>query len=327
VLALFRNNSPFTVIILLILAILLKVKVLLHPVMPVVYNADFFFVFINHLLNGLFHNNAFAFAACAVLLMFFQAIYLNSICIRRKLFIRSTFFPALAYLLLSSVYGPWNQFNPSLLVNWCLLGAFDVILGFSQSAHPRKHIFNAGFLLGLAALIHFPAILFAFILVISIFMLRPFHLAETVVAVMGFVTPFYFLVSTLYLSDQMPLIWPWLHLIAAKNSFFGMTGFVIWVLIGFALLISCGLYATNLQMPKSSIYNRRNWGVIVISFIITVITAFFSGFTLQSAWLIIIPCAAFIMAMGLSNEKIKGFSNFVFYFALIFILVCQLAIN
>ncbi len=326
-LALFRNNNPFTVIILLILAILLKLKMLLHPQLAPAYPPDFFFNFITYLLNAVFHKNAAAFTFFTVLLIFLQAIYFNFICNRRKLFTRSTYIPAFAYLLLSSVYAGWNFFTPALLINWCVLGAFDIILTLSQSNHPRKHIFNAGFLLAMPALLHFSALLFIFILIVSLLMLRSFHLAEWVVALLGFLTPFYFLVSILYLADYLSLLPNWIHLAAAKNAYFSLNANIILLIIGFLVIISCGLYATNVQMPKSSIYNRRNWGVIVISFIITLMVAFLSGFTIPGAWFMLIPFISFLTAMALNNEKTKGFSNFVFYFTLLFIIFSQLAIN
>ena len=150
-LRLFRNNSPFTVIILFIFALLVKVEVLLHPFAPDPVAGHFLYNYILRAINIVFRHNSFAFTLFAIFILFIQSLYLKSIATRHKLFPRYTYVPAFVYLLLTSIYQPFNSFNETLLLNWLLLGAVDIMFGFTQTTQPRKLIFNASFLLSLAA--------------------------------------------------------------------------------------------------------------------------------------------------------------------------------
>src|ERR1700761_1433185 len=133
-------------------------QVLLHPHVPVNVADNFVYDAILKMLSGVLGSNAFAYSMLAVLLVFIQALYLNRIANKHKLFNRPTYVIAFTYLVLSSVSPPLNYFSEALLVGWCILPGLDMLLGFSQTFQPRKLIYNAGFILCMAALLQFSAI-------------------------------------------------------------------------------------------------------------------------------------------------------------------------
>ena len=325
VLRLFRNNSPFTVIILFIFALLVKSQVLLHPYTPEPVAGHFMYNYVIRAINIVFRHSAFAFTLFAIFILFTQSLYLKSIAIRHKLFPRYTYVPAFVFLLLTSIYPPFNSFNESLLVNWLLLGAVDIMFGFSQTIQPRKLIFNASFLLSLAALFQFTFLFFFLLLLVGMVMFRSFSLGEWSVALMGYVTPFYFLACVLFLADKFYLYSQWPHIGFSMSGHVTSIFYLILTLVGIFILLASGIYAMQRNVAMSNIYVRRDWIAISFYLIISIVTAFLTDHSIKSAWLITMPALSIIISHALLLEKNKRFSNFIFYFSLVFLVFCLMA--
>ncbi len=324
-LQLFRNNSPFTVIILFIFALLVKFPVLLNPVTPDTVAGHFLY---NYIVKGLFfvfRHGSFAYSFLTIIILFIQSIYLKSITIRHKLFPRYTYIPAFIYLLLTSVYPPFNSFNETLLINWFLLGAMDIMFGFTQTNQPRKLIYNASFLLSMAALFQFTMLAFFFLLLVGMVMFRSFNLGEWSVAIMGYFTPGYFLACVLFLSDKFNLFSDWPHIGFSLTSNISSPFYLILTLAGILILLACGIYAMQLNVAMSNIYIRRDWIAVSFYLIISVFVAILTDPGLKTAWLITMPALSIIISHALLIEKNKRFSNFIFYFSLVFLIFCLMA--
>ncbi len=321
-LRLFRNNSPFTVIILFLFAILVKIQALLHPQVPEMVPGHFVY---NYLLRGMyvvFRDAGFVYTFLAIVILFFQSLYLKSIATRHKLFHRYTYIPAYVYLLLSSIYLPFSYFNETLVLNTILLGAVDVMFSFTQTTQPRKLIYNAGFLLCLAALFQFSLLTFFLLLLVGMVLFRPFNLGEWSVALMGYITPVYFLVCVLFLADRFYLFGQWPHFGFSLTSKIASPFHLIVTLGGMAILMGSGVYAMRQNVALSNIYVRRDWTAISFYLIISLLVALLTDDTIKSAWLIIIPALSIIISHAFLLEKNKRFSNFIFYFSLLFLLFC-----
>ncbi len=321
-LRLFRNNSPFTVIILFIFALLVKVQSLLHAEAPAPVAGHFLYNYILRGLNFIFQHGAFAFTMLAIVTLFVQALYLKSIATRHKLFPRYTYIPSFVFLLLTSVYPPFNTFNETLLLNWFLMGAVDIMFGFTQTTQPRKLIYNASFLLCMAALFQFTLLAFFLLLLVGMVMFRPFNIGEWSVAIMGYVTPLYFLTSILFLADRLYLYAQWPHVGFSLSSHVNSVFYIIITLAGIAILLTSGIYAMQKNVAMSNIYVRRDWIAISFYLIISMVVAFLTDHTIKSAWLITMPALSIIISHALLLEKNKRFSNFIFYFSLVFLVIC-----
>ncbi len=326
-LQLIKNNNPFTVIILLILTLLLKLGVLMHPHAPVELPGFYLYNWLLYLLKAVFHESAFGYTFFGVGMVFLQALYINRIAAKHKLFSRPTYIPAFVYLLLTSLFPPWNYFNATLIIVWCVLGGMDILLGFNLANLPRKRIFNAGFFFAMAALFQFSLTAYLALLIIGIFMLRSFNLGEWVVALMGYFTPVYFFAGALFMGDKLSLFPKWIHIGKSIPVHITSPAYFTVLILGLITLLVCGLYAMQLQLPKFSIYIRRNWAAILIYFIISIVIGVGTDKIVQSGWLIVIPSLCFVISTALLLEKNKGFSNFILYFSLILVVVCQLTIN
>ena len=321
-LRLIKNNNPFTVITLFIFTLLVKFNVLVHPLLPVPIHNHFVYNTILKAATSVFAQFIYGYCFFVVANLFLQSIYIVNIISRHKLFHKVSYVPSYTYIILTSIFPVFNVFSETFIINWLLIGAMDVMFYFSQTNQPRKMIFNAGFLICVAALFQVTFLVFFLLLLVSMVMFRPFNLGEWSVALMGFLTPIYFFFGVLYLADKFLLIHQWLHigfsLLPATHS----SLFLFIILFGLFLLLSAGYYALQLNVAMSNIYVRRNWIVVSFYLIIALLAGFTTDSTISSAWLITIPPLSIIISHAFVLEKHKRFSNFIFYFSLLYVFFC-----
>lgn len=324
-LQLFRNNSPFTVIVLFIFALVVKFEALLHPVLPTPVNNHFLFNVILQGMSFVFRQGAFAYTLLSVVILFIQSIYLKGIASKHKLFPRATYVPSFVFLCLTSIYLPFNTFSETLIINFLLLGAVDTMFGFTQTTQPRKLIYNAAFLLSMAALFQFTILAFFLLLLVGMVLFRPFNLGEWSVAMMGYFTPFYFLACLLFLTDKFGVYSLWPHIGFSLSSHVVSIFYMIVTLAGMFILLASGVYAMQQNVAMSNIYVRRDWIALSFYLFVSVLVAILTDVEIRTAWLITIPALSIIISHALLLEKNKRFSNFIFYFSLFFLVFCLMA--
>lgn len=326
-LQLLKNNNPFTVLILLIFTFLVKMQVLLHPQLPVPVVNSYLY---NTLLSGisfLMQGNAFAFTLLAVFMVFGQAIYLNRIASSHKLFYRPTYIPAFVFLSVTSLTSSFNFFSQALVINWFLLWAVDIMLHFNQTVNPRKFLFNAGFVLAIAALLQFTYVGFFLLLLVFMITLRPFTLGEWVVATLGYITPFYFYAGILFLIDKTAVLKEFPHIGLSLPAHIQSVIYFSGAVGGIFILLAAGIYGMQLQLPKSSIYIRRSWVALINYLAIAIILSLLMPYNVAGSWLLPMPALSLVISHALNMEKNKRFSNFIFYFSLLLVVFCQVAIT
>lgn len=323
---LFRNNTPYTVIILFVFALLAKFQALAHPVAPLLLHGHFVYGSLLYLLNFLFGGSSVGYTYFSLLLLFGQALYLNSICVRHKLFNRSGYLPAFFYILLTSLLPSFSYFNEQIVTLWWLLGALDAILYFSSPVNPRRDVFNAGFLFSMAAVVQFSALFFILMLLAALVILRPFDLGEYSVGALGYITPVYFLAGILFVFDRFGLLSQWPQLAISLPAIVRHPLHLVGSIVGIIILLVGGMYQLQ-HVRKTSINNRRNWRTIIVMLFISILTAAFTQSNSGSSWLIVIPPVSILAAQAMNEEKRGRFSSFIFYFSLAFLVYCQVTVT
>ena len=325
-LRLFQNYSPFTVLLLIIAAFVMKFQVLSHPQLPVALPDHILFASILKFLNPVFRG-AFGYTLFAVFILFTQALYLNYITVKYRLFNRNTYLPAFTYLLLTSIYPAFNYFSEPLLINWLLLISLSLMLSFSQTTQPRKQIFNAGFAICLPVLFQFPTIGFIILLVLALLLLRSFSLGEWIVAGMGYLTPIYFFVCILFLVDQLPAVTRMPEIGFSIPRHLANPVYLTGTLIGLLFLLIMGTYTIQQQIHRLTIFIKRSWILIYMYFVVSLVVNLIVVSAVNAEWLILVPSMSFVIINGFLLEKSKRFSNFTFYFSLLLLIFCQLALK
>lgn len=322
-----RANSPYTVIILFILTLGLKLQALGHPVIPVFHDHQAIFGAVVRFFTGIWGASGTAFGMLTVVLTFGQALYLRIITIKHRLFGKPTYLPAFVYIILSSLHPAFGHFSAMLLLNWLVLGALDTILGFTRREDQPRTIFNAGFLLACAALLHFPAIAYLIFLVLALMLLRPFKPGEWVVAILGYVTPFYFAACLLYLLNKLPLAQSWpepgISLPMQVNGAAYMPG----LLVGCIILLGFGIYSLPGMIHRLPVATRRGWGAVITTLLIGLLVSIFTPRTEHAAWLGVAPPLSLLIVPAMMPEKRSRFATFTFYFLIVLVLYCQLSLR
>jgi hypothetical protein len=307
--------------------LLAKLQVLTHPHLPIVEPNHTLFAAIVSVINSITGGGAFTYTVIAVIMQITQAIYLNNVAIRHKLYQKPTYLVAFLYILLTSINPYMGYFSVMLLLCWLLIGAIDILLGLHQTVKPRKDVFNAGFILSCAALLHFPAVYYIIFLFFAIMILRSFNIGEWIVAILGYLTPLYFAAGILFLIDRFNLIsiWPSLSFWFPKKI--EMPIYTYGSIGGLFVIFLCGAFILQGQMAKTSVFTRRKWSLLFIYIIISILVSFSASLEIKSTWMAMMPALSLIITNALYVEKNKRFSNFIFYFSLLFLIFCQVAID
>ena len=326
-LQLFRANSPYTVIILFILTLGLKFQVLGHPMVPVPGVQQAMFAGIVHLLKGVWGNSSIAFTLFAVVLTFGQSLYLRTIAIKHRLFGKPSYLPAFVYIVISSLHPALGYFSAPLLLNWLLLGALDMVLGFTRREDQPRTIFNAGFLLACAALLYFPAIAYVVFLVFALVLLRPFKPGEWIIAVLGYLMPFYFAACLLYLADAIPLVKHWPAIGISLPHQIKKSAYLPGLITGCVILLGSGIYSLPGILRRLPVATRRGWVAVITALCIAVPVSIFTPPAEAAAWLGTAPGLALLIVPAMVPEKRSRFATFTFYFLIVLVLYCQLTLR
>lgn len=309
---LFRNSNPFVVIILFIAALTMKMPALLHPVMPVpAVNHVIFLLLLRYL-----HLSAFAYTLLSIVMVFLQAIYINFIAEKHKLFHKAGYYPAFMYILLTSLYPAFNYFSEPLFINWLVLIAFDIMLSFPKTLHPGKQLFNAGFAICLPALVQFPAVGFFLLLLIAILLLRSYRNSEMIVALLGYLTPVYFFAGLLYLTDSLGVLKNMAELGFDVHQISSSRIYLAGTITGAAFFLLVGLVAFQQLNSRMTIYIQRSWWMIISYLAVAVLVTLFAVSSVHAEWVLVLPPLSLISAQAFYMENPKRLSIFMFYFSL-----------
>lgn len=322
-----RANSPYTVLILAILTLVLKLQALGHHVLPVADAHHALFGYIVWLLKHVLGNSRTAFSMLAILITFGQAIYLMSIASRHRLFSKHTYVPAFAYIVLSSLHPAMGQFSAPLLLNWLLLGALDTVLHFNRREGAQRLIFNAGFLLGCAALIHFPAVIYGMLLVLALLWLRAFRLGEWVVGLLGYLTPYYFAACLLYLFNRWDVVKAWPHWGLGLPQKGALNPYLVGLIIGCAILLVGGIFILTKIFYRMPVAARRGWGAIGTALAVSIAVCSISPKAETAAWMNVLPSLSLLIIPPMLGEKRSRFATFTFYFLLTLVFYCQIMLS
>jgi hypothetical protein len=312
----FRNTNPFAVLLLFVFAFLLFVLPTTAPLvkkLEIVHNSVLY-SYVLEFFNWLFGSNKGALIFLSLCLTLFQALYLNYLSVRNKLFHQTGYLPALLFVFLSAISSSFRAFTATQLAVCFLLPAMNLIFSIGSSQSPRKHLFNIGFLFSLIALIIQPAYMFFVLMYLCIAFLRPIYLVEWVVLLLGFLTPIYFFTTILYLFDftsWIELIGK-LQLLPFKDFHLPVQNLIYSVF--FVVLLITGIYLLQSQLTLLTIYVRRCWAIIFGMLVFSSIVALFMHQDQSGNWLLVVPASTLLISNIFTSDKRKQFVTFAFYF-------------
>ena len=300
----FKANNPINIILLLVYAFILKLYSFIHPHFPVAQATDGFLY--NKLLNflePLGKSVPAIYSIITLVLIVSQAITFNNLINNQKLLPRPNYLPAMSYVLITSFFPEWWQLSSTLIINSLLVWVWARLSALFNHQRPKTLVFNVGLVVGFASFLYFPAIGFAILIFFGLITLRPFHPSEWVVAIIGIITPYYFLFAWLYLTNNWN---PHVYLPSITISYPKFQQDV-WAWGGMFLLVIpfliSGFYIQR-NILRMLIQVRKSWSLMLLYLLTALLIPFINSTSTFEYWILCaLPFAAFHAYTFFYSEK------------------------
>lgn len=223
--------------------------------------------------------------------------------------------PSLLFVILIGAWSGFHFFSPlyiSLL--FILLGLNQILFVYHQK-NIIAEVFNAGFFLGLAAIIYYPAVLFILSFWLFISMNRAFNFREYLFPTMGLALPFFFLGVYFFYFD---LPYDFIYIsnfeeVPSLISIASITQRIFLVLNGIAIIVALPFFIKQISRAKVKAKNNRR--MILILFLNSMLIYYlsFDFFPIHNRELLLVIPMVFIIPFYFYNVS-SLFQNLLFYF-------------
>ncbi|MCO5239904.1 MAG: hypothetical protein M9904_07595 [Chitinophagaceae bacterium] len=290
----FKTNSPVNIILLLVYSFVLKWHSFVYPHIPQPQPTDGFLYFkLLSFLSPAGQVVPVIYPLIVLVLTLTQAVIFNNLVNNEKLLPKPNYLPAMAYLLITSLFPEWWQLSSAVIINSLLVWIWAMLSRLFNHPRPKTQVFNAGLVVGLASFLYFPAIGFSLLVFFALITLRPFHLGEWLVALLGLLTPYYFLFAFLFLNDTWN---PLTYLPSVSVSF---PAFLqdVWAWVAIILLmvpfLISGFYIQS-NILRMLIQVRKTWSLMLFYLLIALLIPFVNFSSTFAYWILCaLPFAAF----------------------------------
>ena len=288
--ALFRDKSATSVFWLILLSILLHVHFFINPPQVVITTNDGFISMLSKPLSVL---PSIVITLLYHVIVVLQALRLNYILNDLRMFYKTAYTTAMAYVMLTALYPSWNNLTPSLLINSSLIWLIYRFAKLHNAPNPKTLIFNIGLITGTTVLLFNPACTLILVMLLALAILRPFRANEWLILIMGIVTPFYFLSAFLYLQNNLGVLHAllngfYLQLLSPADKIPMLTSVII-----MGVLFLSGFYIWQMNSGRMVIQSRKNWSILLLMVLLLVPVIFLKNTGFDYLLLSIVPVAAF----------------------------------
>ncbi len=317
-LSLFRTNQIAISILLLVYALILRLSYFLGNTPVDMANDGILSLFIKNYLG----DNSLVTGIITLLVVFCQALLVNNLANKYRLFRETTLFPGLFYILLVSCIQDFLPLSAVLLGNTFLIIAITNLLSIFKKSKCADAIFNVGFWIGVAALFYHAFVLFLFLGLLGLIVLRSFKFKEAVMLITGYLLPFIFISIYYFWYDEFQAYW---HTHFFEQFSFldlppsrGWNTYYKYIILG--ILIIMGVF-NRYTFEKS--YKIRNYmNIFYTTLIISGLTFLFQENIQLSHFLIIAtPLSILLAACFLAMSKTTA--EFIHLFIFIAIMLFQ----
>lgn len=316
----FKANNPYNTFLLLLYGLLLKLPMFLQPKVPQPQQVDgFLYKVLLKWLQPLGHNFPIIYAGIAFVLLFSQAVSFNKMVNEQRLMQKPNYLTGMSYLLVTSLFIEWNALSSPLIINTLLVWVWAKMSGLYNSNNPKTALFNIGIAIGICTFFYFPSLAFAALIIFGLALTRPFKLAEWLVALVGIITPYYFLLAWVFLTDR----WQGYKFpgFAVTTPQFDQTRWA-YAAIGIVLFTSViGLFFIQQNLRRQLIQARKSWNLVFLYLIVAVFVPYVNATHSFEYWILCaVPLSAILGAAFLYPSK-KWFPQVLHWLMVIFVVV------
>lgn len=318
--AIFKQKSPGNIVVLLLFALLLKLPLFLYPKTVVASPIDGRLY--QWLLSAIPPGNPMTYSMIAFILLYTQALMVNYMVNEYRMIVKSTYLPAMAYVLITSLLPEWNYLSSPMLANSFIIWMFINLFRLYSSNNAKAQLFNIGLIAGITSYIYFPSAAFVLCILVGLMILKPFRLNEVVLFFLGCLTPYYFhavylfLFSELNFANFIPHIS--IRVPILKNSIW-LAGSILLLTIPFLI----GGYYVQANLRRMLIQVRKNWSVLLIYLLLAFFVPFINSDQSFETWILVtVPFAAFHACAYFYPVK-RWFPLLIFFITIGYILYQQ----
>lgn len=299
----FKANNPYNNFLLLIYGVLLKLPMFLHPIIPKPQPIDgFLYKEILNALQSVGKGLPILYSIITFSLLYTQAIYFNKLVNDQRIMQRPNYLTGMSYLLITSLFSEWNLLSSPLIINSLLIWVWAKMSGLNTNQKPKAALFNIGIAIGICTFFYFPSLAFAALIIFGLALTRPFKLAEWLIALLGIITPYYFLLAYVFLTDK----WQGYKFpaFAVVNPVFNQSK---WALAAIIIVITSaivGVFYIQQNFRRQLIHARKSWNLIFLYLIVAFFVPFVNATHTFEYWILCaVPLSALVAATFLYPAK------------------------
>jgi hypothetical protein len=294
VIGIFKQKTPTNALILLFYALVLKFPSFLHPVPALQLEGDnFIYKLVLNFFDVPAKNFPLLYPLLSFIIVFTQATLLNKIANNLRLIQKPNYLVGMAYIIVTSLIKEWSIFSAPLLINSLLIAIWFSMIGWYNNKKPKTAIFNTSILVGVLPLIYSPAVAFIVLLFLGLLVIRPLLITEWFVALLGFMSPYYFLFVVLFLNSS----WSWNRILPDVNFHLPKLPGSLWLTGGIIILVLpflIGSYYVQEHLNKMLIQVRKSWSLLLVLLLVALIIVLLNPGNSFVPWIFLaIPLAAF----------------------------------
>lgn len=326
-LSFFKSNNPAVVALYMVYLAAFRICFVFIP-------ADYGFVFTHteplsqlffSMLKGPLANNIWLNTVLAALLTFIQALLINDIVNDNKIVARKNYLAGMLFIVVSSFFKESLVLSPALLSLTFVILSTRRMFSLIKKEKALGDVFDVGFLVAIAALFYFPAILFILFAYVGLGTMRAFSYRDWIIMLLGILSPFVVVFTWYFWFDKISLLLPqlanahghtWLNglRMTPENSML-LASLVVLTIAALAIL-PAALYSSLIQVRKFAT------ALITLLFLILI------AVTLQqtshlSHWVLLGLPLSIIFSMVLMQIKIKWVPEVIHLILILLVLAGQ----
>lgn len=319
ILKLYKSNQTPVLFALPLIAILLWLPSMLHPVNVEFQNLSPLFEYIDNSIPLLMGQ------IISLVIVLISAFVINHIINTNDVFDRNTFLPALLYVIVMSSLKENHVLSPIVISNLFVLLALRRLFSMYRQLPCKQEVFDASVFLLIAALFYFPIIVLFPLVWIALSVLRPFVWREWILPLISLMLVAVYLVVILFWKGQLS---DWkLFANITKGQYqslifeFNWTFYVAFALLVVVIILS-GYYmskmitASSIRFRKLSTFSMYIVSLFIVQMVIEKLLLKNELYTLLGA----IPLSV-LLTFYFHNAKKEWLSGFLFYSILVIVIV------
>ncbi len=288
----FKANAPSNAFVLFLYGLVLRLPAFLHPVAPQPQQTDgFLYKALLQLLQPFGNVAPLIYPVITTLLLFTQAITFNKLASGQRLLPKSNYLTGMAYLLITALFPDWGILSSALIINTLLLWVWARLSNLHTQQNTRNTLFNIGMAIGICTFFYFPSIAFTLLIGAGLVTSRSFRPAEWLIALMGIITPYYFLLAFAFLTGRLKgYQFPGFSVSAphfANNR---------WEYVSIGILLFLGLtgvFFEQRNIRRQLIQTRKSWNLIFLYLLVALFIPFINATHSFQYWILsAIPLSA-----------------------------------